>query len=118
MRRQLVLACTVLVLSSLAARSQDVCQGRAATVTLGKVQVEGTTVKASGSWTASPGTHALGLEYRVDSDRQVLEVRTGESGEWSVSIPFPLCGRHVFRVDVFPAIDGAGGVRTLCFEGP
>jgi hypothetical protein len=98
-------------------RAADPCAGRAAKVEISSLKVEGTTVKASGLWWASPGTTHLGLEYRADGDRQVMEVRRGPQGSWDVTIPYPLCGKHVLRVYAFAAVDDDRGVQTLCFEG-
>lgn len=112
-----VLGATLLAVSPCSLFAQGACAGRAGAAAIASLQVAGTTVKAAGTFQASPGTNHLGIEYRIDGDRQQMEVRSGETGHWDVTLPFPHCGRHVLRVYAFAAIDGEGGVQTLCFEG-
>lgn len=94
----------------------EACTGKAGSVTVDSVRAEGGMVDIAGGWKASPGTQGLGIEVRIDQDRQALEVHSGESGTWSAKVPFALCGRHVLRVYAFAAVPEEGHT-TLCFEG-
>ncbi len=104
-----------LAFPSLAAAG-DACAGKAGSVTVDSLRAEGGRLDIAGSWKASPGTQGLGIEVRIDQDRQALEVHAGESGSWSAKVPFARCGRHVLRVYAFAAVPD-GGHTILCFEG-
>jgi hypothetical protein len=94
----------------------EVCAGKAGSVAIASVHSEGGMVDIAGTWKASPGTQGLGIEVRIDQDRQKVELHTGEGGAWAVKVPFALCGRHALRIYAFAAVP-EGDHTTLCFEG-
>jgi hypothetical protein len=92
------------------------CKGKAGKTLIAAVTSDRGVVQASGTWTASPGTQGLGIEVRIDQDRQVLTYYDGTAGSWNAKFPFPFCGKHLMRVYAFAAIPGAARTE-LCFEG-
>jgi hypothetical protein len=99
------------------AGAAEVCASTGAGVAIKDVSVQDGILKASGTWTAQGASSVL-LEYRIDSDRMQTESRTGTSGTWEYAESIgriPRCGRHTFRVFVFPSVKD-GSRLAHCLE--
>jgi hypothetical protein len=92
-----------------------VCDGVKAEVSLASVSFADGVMKASGTWNVGEGGQGVIIEYRIQSDRQALEIRPGASGEWSVELPYTRCGRNTFQVQAFP-LAKTGEVQGACLE--
>jgi len=104
-----------LLLLPAAARAENLCASVKAGVTITNVSWAAGVLKASGTWQVGEESPGAMLEYRVQSDRQWAESRSGKSGNWEVSLPWTSCDRSTFRVDVFPSLK-LGDVLVHCTE--
>jgi hypothetical protein len=98
-----------------AAGAADLCAKVKAGVEIKALSFENGTVKASGTWRVGEDSVGAMLEYRLQSDRQWAESRSGTSGTWEISLPWDKCYRSGFRVDVFPTLK-VGNLLVHCTE--
>lgn len=91
----------------------DVCAGAKGAVTIESVSFADGLLKAAGTWRVGEGRVGALVEYRIQSDRQAAEVRSGPEGTWEAALPYDRCGRSVLRVDVFPSVK-SGAVQVHC----
>lgn len=118
MKRLLLAAAAMsLLLSPGRSGAADFCATAGATVTLTDLTwtEEDGLVRAKGAWTAGEGAAGVEVEYRVQSDRQWAEWRSGASGSWEVAFPYSVCRRNTFQVDVSPSFK-SGSVLVHCLN--
>jgi hypothetical protein len=98
-----------------AAGAAGLCANVKAGVTITNVSYADGIMKASGTWQVGEDSVGAMVEYRLQSDRQWAESRSGTSGTWEVSLPWKQCDRSTLRVDVFPSLK-VGDVLVHCTE--
>ena len=111
----LSLGAALVLLSAASVEAADPCANARAAVTLKDVTWAGGVLKASGTWQVGEGAAGVTMEYRVQSDRQWLEQRSGAAGAWEVALPYSRCGRNSFRAEAFPSVQ-SGAVQVQCLE--
>lgn len=102
-----------LAFSVIPAGAADVCANAKAAVTIAGATYADGVLKASGTWQAGEGTTGVMMEYRIESDREWLELRAGASGTWEVAIPYRDCGRSTFQAEAIPGVKN-GAVQVQC----
>lgn len=95
------------------AGAAEVCADAKAAVTISDASWADGVLKVSGTWQAGEGTAGVMMEYRIESDREWLELRTGSSGTWEVTIPYRDCGRSNFQAEAIPSVRN-GTVQVQC----
>ncbi|HEY9422292.1 MAG TPA: hypothetical protein VIW92_12815 [Thermoanaerobaculia bacterium] len=111
----IALGTMLLFLYPVSAGAADVCANAKAAVTISDATWADGVLKASGTWQAGEGTTGVMMEYRIQSDRQWVELRAGASGTWEVTIPYRECGRNTFKAEAFPGVKD-GAVHVQCLE--
>jgi len=107
--------CMALLILPVAAGAANLCSNVKAGVTITDVIYADGMMKASGTWQVGEDSPGAMVEYRIQSDRQWAESRSGTSGNWQVSLPWTQCDRSTLRVDVFPSLK-VGDVLVHCTE--
>jgi hypothetical protein len=102
-----------LLLSAAPAGAAEVCANAKAAVTITDASWADGVLKASGTWQAGEGAVGVAMEYRIESDREWLELRAGASGTWEVAIPYRDCGRNTFQAESMPVVK-SGAVQVHC----
>ena len=104
----------LLFLCAVPAGAADVCANAKAGVTISDAAWADGVLNASGTWQAGEGTTGVMMEYRIESDREWVELRAGTSGTWEVTIPYRDCGRNTFQAEAIPGVkNGAAQVQCL-----
>jgi len=98
-----------------ATKAENPCVHVKAGVAITKVAWADGMLKASGTWQVGEESAGAMVEYRIQSDRQWAESRSGTSGNWEVSLPWTACDRSTLRVDVFPSLK-VGDLLVHCTE--
>ena len=102
----------LLFLCAVPAGAADVCANAKAGVTISDAAWADGVLNASGTWQAGEGTTGVMMEYRIESDREWVELRAGTSGTWEVTIPYRDCGS--WSRDCIPgACDPIGSWKLL-----
>ena len=104
----------VLILPAVAG-AENLCSQVKAGVTITGVSHADGILKAAGTWEVGEESPGAMVEYRIQSDRQWAESRSGKAGTWEVSLPWTACDRSTLRVDVFPSLK-AGDILVHCTE--
>jgi hypothetical protein len=110
-----ILYLSIAMMLPVAAWGADLCAGATSGATITGVSYADGIVTASGTWRVGENAAGALVEYRIQSDRQSAETRSGASGSWEVALPYTSCDRNTFRVYVFPAFK-KGDVLVHCTE--
>ncbi len=116
MPRRLLLLLLAVAAPMAPVAADDRCAAVKATVTIAETGAAGEEgVRSRGGWQVEGGAAGILLEYRIDSDRFLMESMAGAAGAWDYTEARVVggCGRHTLRVHAFPYIQ-ANGRQVYC----
>jgi hypothetical protein len=89
------------------------CAGAGVTVDVAATAVEGDTLTASGTWTATGTADGVLLELRVQSNLFHSELQHGTAGRFAYETDSRRCGVRVVRLFAYPSVS-EGGREIQC----